>query len=259
MSARPAAWCAAAARRCWPARRRFASGWRLRWRLGNRRRLRAFAVGQPHVVDRVLDRVQAGARREHPAGEDALDLALQRHFVDLDEGVGLRRLGRRARIADARRHLQRAELHGLVDGDVEVMMRPVILSRPENTAVGLAIFCGGGSTTTSSPGCGASMAGCGAPRGWRWPGGSPGSVCGGGVADRPAAPAPAALFARAPEYRAARPARRVAAARAATGCPAGSEAADRPGHVEAAHHFGAGNWAAARHAARRPAGVADRR
>ena len=36
----------------------------------------AFAVGQPDVVDRMLDRVQAGARREHPAGEDALDLAL---------------------------------------------------------------------------------------------------------------------------------------------------------------------------------------
>ena len=63
----------------------------------------------------MLDRVQAGARGEHPAGEDALDLALQRDLVDLDEGVGIRRLGRRARVADARRHLQRAELHGLVD------------------------------------------------------------------------------------------------------------------------------------------------
>ena len=52
--------------------------------------LPAFAVGQPHVVDRMLDRVQAGARREHPAGEDALDLALQRHLVDFDEGVGVR-------------------------------------------------------------------------------------------------------------------------------------------------------------------------
>ena len=62
----------------------------------DRRLLRAFAVGQPHVVDRVLDRVQAGARGEHPAGEDALDLALQRDLVDLDEGVGVRRLGRRA-------------------------------------------------------------------------------------------------------------------------------------------------------------------
>ena len=67
----------------------------------------------------MLDRVQAGAGGEHPAGEDALDLALQRHLVDLDEGVGVGRLGRRPRIADARRHLQRAELHGLVDGDVE--------------------------------------------------------------------------------------------------------------------------------------------
>ena len=67
----------------------------------------------------MLDRVQAGAGGEHPAGEDALDLALQRDLVDFDEGVGVRRLGRRPRIADARRHLQRAELHRLVDGDVE--------------------------------------------------------------------------------------------------------------------------------------------
>ena len=59
------------------------------------------------------------------------------------------------------------------------MMRPVILSRPENTAVGLAMRCGGGSTTTSSPGCGAVLAGCGgAPRGWRWPGGRPGKPAG---------------------------------------------------------------------------------
>ena len=63
----------------------------------------------------MLDRVQARAGGEHPAGEDALDLALQRHLVDFDEGVGVRRLGRRARVAHARRHLQRAELHGLVD------------------------------------------------------------------------------------------------------------------------------------------------
>ena len=63
----------------------------------------------------MLDPVQAGARGEHPAREDALDLALQRHLVDLDEGVGVGRLGRRSRVAGARRHLQRAELHGLAD------------------------------------------------------------------------------------------------------------------------------------------------
>ena len=79
----------------------------------------AFAIGEPHVVDRMLDAMQAGARREHPAGEDALDLALQRDLVDLDESVGVGRLGRRARVADARRDLQRAELHRFVDGDVE--------------------------------------------------------------------------------------------------------------------------------------------
>ena len=86
---------------------------------GDSWRLPAFAVGQPDVVDRMLDRVQARARGEHPAGEDALDLALQRDLVDLDEGVGVRRLGRRPRVADARRHLQRAELHRLVDRHVE--------------------------------------------------------------------------------------------------------------------------------------------
>src|SRR4030081_2366505 len=45
------------------------------------------------------------------------------------------------------------------------VMRPVILSRPEKTAVGLMIFCAGGAVTISSPGCGAVLAGCGVPRG----------------------------------------------------------------------------------------------
>ena len=85
----------------------------------DRRLLRAFAVGEPHVVDRMLDRVQAGARGEHPAGEHALDLALQRDLVRLDEGVGIRRLGHGPRVAGARRHLQRAELHRLVDRHIE--------------------------------------------------------------------------------------------------------------------------------------------
>ncbi len=56
------------------------------------RTLPAFALSNPHVIDRMLDRMQAGARREHPAREDALDLALQRHLVDFDEGVGIRGL-----------------------------------------------------------------------------------------------------------------------------------------------------------------------
>src|SRR5690242_466080 len=59
------------------------------------------------------------------------------------------------------------------------MMRPVILSRPENTAVGLAMRCGGGATTTSSLGCGAVLACCGALRGEPGPGGN---ATGGGAA-----------------------------------------------------------------------------
>src|SRR5207245_2306469 len=56
--------------------------WRRRTLRGRRRRrrfrriglraddglVRAFAVGQPDIVDRVLDTVQAGARGIHPAG-----------------------------------------------------------------------------------------------------------------------------------------------------------------------------------------------
>ena len=67
----------------------------------------------------MLDRMQARARGKHPAGEDPLDLALQSHLVDFDKGIGIRRLGRRPRIAHARRHLERAKLHGLVDRDIE--------------------------------------------------------------------------------------------------------------------------------------------
>src|SRR4029077_3979909 len=56
----------------------------------------------------------------------------------------------------------------------KLMMRPVILSRPEKLAFLLTIFCAGGSETTSSPGC--SVAGdCGTPLGWRCPGANPGS------------------------------------------------------------------------------------
>ena len=66
----------------------------------------AFAVGQPDIVDRVLDAVQAGAVGEHPAGENALESLVGVDFVDLGESVGLRRLGRRAGEADARRDLR---------------------------------------------------------------------------------------------------------------------------------------------------------
>ena len=79
-----------------------------------------FAVGQPDVVDRMLDAVQAGARRIHPAGKDPLHLALQRDLVDLDKGVGIGGLGGRTRIAGVGLHPQRAELHGLADILVEI-------------------------------------------------------------------------------------------------------------------------------------------
>ena len=59
-------------------------------------------------------------------------------------------------------------------------MRPVILSRPEKTAVGLAILFGGGSTTVSLLG-GGSEAGCGR---WLPAGGAPGvACCGAGARD----------------------------------------------------------------------------
>jgi hypothetical protein len=72
----------------------------------------------------VLDGVKAGALGEHPAGEDALHLAGQLHLVDLDEGGRVGRFRRRARVADARRHLQCAELHRLVDGNLEMRDAP---------------------------------------------------------------------------------------------------------------------------------------
>src|SRR5262249_25026318 len=53
------------------------------------------------------------------------------------------------------------------------MMRPVILSRPENSALLLSIFCDGGSATLPSPGRGGTAAGWGAPRGLAAPGGKP--------------------------------------------------------------------------------------
>jgi hypothetical protein len=68
----------------------------------------------------VLDRVKAGAFGEHPAGKDTLHLARELHLVDLDEGGGIRGLGRRSRVADPRRHFQRAERDGLVHGNLEM-------------------------------------------------------------------------------------------------------------------------------------------
>ena len=83
------------------------------------RRHRRGAIRQPDIVDRMLDGVQAGTGSKHPAGEDALDLALERDFVDFDKGIGIRRLGRGTRVADPRGDLQGAELHGFADRRVE--------------------------------------------------------------------------------------------------------------------------------------------
>jgi hypothetical protein len=64
--------------------------------------------------------VKPGALGEHPAGEDPLLLARELDLVHFDEGRGVRGLRRRARIANARRHLQRAELHRLIDGNLQM-------------------------------------------------------------------------------------------------------------------------------------------
>jgi hypothetical protein len=81
--------------------------------------LSAFAVGDPDVIDRVLDCVQARTCGEHPSGKNSLDLSLQRHLVDLDKRIRIWRFRRRARIAHAWRHLQSAELHRFVDRNIE--------------------------------------------------------------------------------------------------------------------------------------------
>ena len=64
--------------------------------------------------------MQAGARREHPAGENPLHLALKGDLIDLDEGIGIGGFGRGPRVASVGLHPQRAELHGFADILVEV-------------------------------------------------------------------------------------------------------------------------------------------
>jgi len=68
----------------------------------------------------VLHGVKAGALGEHPPGEDALDLARELGLVDLDKRGGMRRLGRRRRIAHPGRNLERAELDGLIHRNLEM-------------------------------------------------------------------------------------------------------------------------------------------
>src|SRR5262249_19208397 len=98
-------------------RRRSRRSWRRRYWLGDHDGI--FTVGEPDIVDRVLDRMQPWACGKHPAGEDAAHLTLQRGLLDRDEGAGVLRLVRRPREARARRQLQRTELHGLTDRHVE--------------------------------------------------------------------------------------------------------------------------------------------
>jgi hypothetical protein len=77
------------------------------------------AVGQPDVEHRVLDRVEAGAIGKHPTAEDPPLFVVEHDLVDLDEARRLRRLGRRAGIADARGDFEGAEGRRLVERNLE--------------------------------------------------------------------------------------------------------------------------------------------
>jgi hypothetical protein len=72
----------------------------------------------------VLDRVKAGAFGEHPPGEDPLHLARELLLIDLDEGRGAGLFRRRARVADPRRHLERAEFDRVVDRNLKMRDPP---------------------------------------------------------------------------------------------------------------------------------------
>ncbi len=68
--------------------------------------------------------MKAGTIGEHPPSEDALDVAVELDLVHLDEGIGMRRLGGRPGIAHPRRHFERAELHRLIDWNLEMRDAP---------------------------------------------------------------------------------------------------------------------------------------
>jgi hypothetical protein len=72
----------------------------------------------------MLHGVKAGTVGEHPAGKDALDITVELDLVDLDEGIGVRRLGGRPRIAHPRRHFESAELHRLIDRNFQMRNAP---------------------------------------------------------------------------------------------------------------------------------------
>lgn len=68
----------------------------------------------------MLHGVKPWALGKHPAGENPLLLARELDLVHFDEGGGVGRFGRGARIADPWGDLQRAELDGLIDGDLKM-------------------------------------------------------------------------------------------------------------------------------------------
>jgi hypothetical protein len=64
--------------------------------------------------------VKAGAFGEHPPGKDPLHLARELLLIDLDEGRGAGLFRRRARVADPRRHLERAKFDRVVDRNLKM-------------------------------------------------------------------------------------------------------------------------------------------
>ena len=122
----------------------------------------------------MLDRVQAGGSREHPAGKDALDLPCS---VTSSTSTKASVFGVRSEAASSIRAASLAARRTAPSRyrNVKRNDASVILSRPENIAVGLTMRCGDGETTTSSVGCGVVLAGWGALRGEPGPGGKAGA------------------------------------------------------------------------------------
>ena len=68
----------------------------------------------------MLDAVQTGAGRKHPAGENPLYLTLQRDLIDLDERIGVGGFCRRPRVASLRLDPQGTELNRLTHLSIEL-------------------------------------------------------------------------------------------------------------------------------------------
>src|SRR6185369_4571720 len=69
--------------------------------LGRLRGIGIPAAGEPHVIDGMLDCIQARTFGEHPTGKNSFGGRLLQ-LVDLHEGRGLRFLGDGTGVADAR-------------------------------------------------------------------------------------------------------------------------------------------------------------